>query len=52
MRGAGLRLAKIDNVDVSSIRGRPVSICYIDIYIYQGEDDSNSYNDSNSYKEY
>lgn len=34
MRGAALRLAKIDNVDVSSIRGRPVIVILILILVY------------------
>lgn len=35
MRGAALRLAKMNNVDVSLIRGRPVIVydIYMDIYI-------------------
>lgn len=31
MRGAALRLAKMNNVDVSSIRGRPDMV--VDIYM-------------------
>lgn len=38
MRGAALRLAKINNVDVSSIRGRPVVLYDIDINICIYED--------------